>query len=180
MRLPVNRDDWIDLADGAWRASTPFILVVPLIAVMALPVHLPWHPWMPQLGLAAVMYWVTIKPEWMPPLAAMVLGLLQDFWLGSPLGLMMIVYGLTAAFLSAQITFFLARPFHIGWGVLALMIVAIAFLLWLATSAILGQNLPLGGFLLQAGLTILMMPLLFFLLALCLTRLLDRRRSLGL
>lgn len=175
MRLPRTRAELAESFDLGWRALTPAVLVLPMLALMALPIALPMQAWTPQLGLLAVMFWSTQKPDWMPPLAAMALGLLHDLWLGTPLGLMMLVYGAVALTLSAQLKFFLARPFGVRWAVLSAIIAGIELLLWCAASATVGVLVPVRGFAAQAGLTILLMPLMFYLLSHCLGRLLDRR-----
>jgi rod shape-determining protein MreD len=175
VRLPRTTAEWLSLFDLSWRVITPTILVLPLIALMALPIDLAWQPWMPQFGLIAVMFWVIHRPNWMPPLAAMALGLVQDVWCGSPLGLMMFIYGMVAALLPTQNLFFQARPFHTCWAILAALLIVIEILLWAGTSAMIRQVLPLWGFALQAALSIAMVPPVHLCLTFCHARLADRR-----
>jgi rod shape-determining protein MreD len=174
IRVLRNRLEWADLADQSWRAATPAVLAVPAIALMALPLHVPLQPWAPQLGLLCVIFWSTQKPQWMPALAAMALGLLQDLWMGSPLGLMMLINGLVALLLSAQLVYFLSRPFLTVWAVVGIVIALAGALMWAISCAAAGQWLPVAGFLVQAVLTMAMAPIMFYGLSICLARLLDR------
>lgn len=79
--------------DGVARQSIPFALALLLVLMSALPAALPaFREAGPSWVLIAVFYWSVYRPDLMPVQAAFVLGLLQDFLLGTPPGLSALIY----------------------------------------------------------------------------------------
>jgi rod shape-determining protein MreD len=66
----------------------PFLMAVMLVVLVNLPVSFTGHlvP-APSLALAAVYYWVLVRPDLMPPVAVFMTGLLEDILSGGPPGL---------------------------------------------------------------------------------------------
>lgn len=84
-----------------FAALLPLLLSVGLVVLVNLPVSLTGRllP-APVLALASVYYWVLVRPDLMPPAAALLVGLLEDILSGGPPGLW--AAGFLAAFLLAD------------------------------------------------------------------------------
>jgi rod shape-determining protein MreD len=84
-----------------FAALLPLLLSVALVVLVNLPVSLTGRllP-APVLALAAIYYWVLVRPDLMPPAAVLVVGLLEDVLSGGPPGLW--AAGFLAAFLLAD------------------------------------------------------------------------------
>src|SRR6185312_3601712 len=69
-------------------AMMPLLLAIGLVLLVNLPVSLTGRllP-APVLALAAVYYWVLVRPDLMPPPAVFIVGLLEDVLSGGPPGL---------------------------------------------------------------------------------------------
>jgi rod shape-determining protein MreD len=75
------------------RQSVPFALALLLVLMSALPATLPvFRQAAPWWVLIAVFYWSVYRPDLMPVQAAFVLGLLQDFLIGTPPGVSALLY----------------------------------------------------------------------------------------
>jgi rod shape-determining protein MreD len=69
-------------------ALLPLILALALVVLVNLPVSLTGRLFpAPILALAAVYYWVLVRPDLMPPGAVFIVGLLEDVLSGGPPGL---------------------------------------------------------------------------------------------
>jgi rod shape-determining protein MreD len=82
----------------AFAAVLPFTICLSLVVLVNLPVSLTARllP-APALALAAMYYWVLVRPDLMPPVAVFVIGLFEDLLSGGPPGLW------AAGFLSAYL-----------------------------------------------------------------------------
>jgi rod shape-determining protein MreD len=105
---------------NSWRLTAPTGTTIASLLVMLLPLWLP-GPIMPQMGLLGVSVWVLNRRELMPPLAMFVIGLVQDLWLGAPLGLNALLLMTAGLVLSSQALVFAARPFSFAWAMMVLV-----------------------------------------------------------
>ena len=69
----------------------------------------------PALPLIAVFYWTLYRPDLMPPVAAFVIGLLQDILGGLPLGVSACVLVGVHAAVNTQRRFFIGKSFAVVW-----------------------------------------------------------------
>ena len=113
----LTREEKQQRLSGSWRLALPTFFTIFTLLIMLLPVWVP-GPLMPQMGLLGVTYWVLNRRSLMPPVSMFLIGLVQDLWLGTPLGLnalLLLAFGLT---LSGQAHVFASRPFSFGWLVM--------------------------------------------------------------
>jgi rod shape-determining protein MreD len=140
------------------RAAAPTLATMASLALMALPIWLS-GPILPNLAVLGVFYWSTHRPEWMPPWAAFLIGLLLDVWLGQPLGLNAALLAVMAAILNSQALVFLSRPFGFAAAVFVPLMVVYQLLAWWLGTLVTAMPLPLTPMLVQTMTTILVLPL---------------------
>jgi rod shape-determining protein MreD len=142
-------------------AMMPLLLAIGLVLLVNLPVSLTGRllP-APVLALAAVYYWVLVRPDLMPPPAVFIVGLLEDVLSGGPPGLW--AAGFLAAYLLAdRQRETLAGLSGIGaiLGFAGSMLVAAATAYCLAW-AIYWRAAPLAPLFLETVITVLFYPLI--------------------
>jgi rod shape-determining protein MreD len=140
----------------SWRLLAPTLATIATLLLMMVPI---WQqgPILPQFGLLGVCYWATNRPDLMPAFSAFLIGLLQDLWLGLPLGVNASLLMLAALVLSSQHLVFVSRPFSFAWLMLAPVCVIYAGGSWLL-SALGGQTTHASYLLVQVCSTLLMFP----------------------
>lgn len=142
----------------SWRLAAPTAFTIATLLLMMLPV---WRhgPILPQFGLLGICYWATNRPGLMPAFAAFIIGLVQDLWLGMPLGVNASLLMLVALVLASQNLVFASRPFSFAW----LMMVPITLLYsvgsW-ALGAFGGRQSDFHMLLVQSGATLLVFPII--------------------
>jgi rod shape-determining protein MreD len=153
----LNRDEKQQRLMRSWRLFAPTLATIATLLLMMLPI---WQrgPILPQFGLLGVFYWATQKPDLMPAFAAFFIGLVQDMWLGMPLGVNASLLMLTALILASQSFVFASRPFSFAWLVMLPVVILYALGSW-ALSAFGGRASDIVMLLAQAGTTVLMFPL---------------------
>ncbi len=113
---------------------TPFVLSALLVMFSATPIYLPTYgPAAPNLALIAVFYWTIYRPDLMPAIAVLVLGLWQDLLIGSPFGINAITLLLVHGAIVYQRTFFQGKSFAIVWWAFGLTAAIAALVFWLIT-----------------------------------------------
>jgi rod shape-determining protein MreD len=140
----------------SWRLVAPTFATIATLLLMMLPL---WQqgPILPQFGLLGVCYWATQKPDLMPAFAAFFIGLVQDLWLGMPLGVNAALLMLTALILANQSFVFASRPFSFAWLVMVPITILYALGSWVL-SAFGGRPSHILMLLAQACTTWLMFP----------------------
>jgi rod shape-determining protein MreD len=156
------------------RMAVPGLVTALSILIMALPFGFPTQA-LPQVALLGVIYWSCTRPDLMPPIAAFLIGLLQDLWLGTALGVNAALLALTAFLLRSQILVFVSRPFGFTWAVATGFVVVYQFLSWSLAALADPPTRPLVGFALQALTSIALYPLAAQLHARLQRRVIDRR-----
>lgn len=152
----LGSEEKLALVGRSWRYLAPTFAICLSLGLMLLPIWVP-VPIMPQLGLLGVLYWTTYSLNLMPPGAAFVIGLLQDMWLGQPLGLNASLLALFAWVLGGQFNVYASRPFRFGW-LFAIPVVFIYELLTWSLTRLFSQTCELQQMLWQVGSTLLAYP----------------------
>ena len=131
------------LVGGLWPLLVPGFSVIVLMLVLLMPT-LPQAPWLPSLGLGAVLFWTIHQPRGMPPALVFLLGCLQDLWTGMPLGPSALGWLLIAVVVRTQLLVFQSRPFRFEWMVLLPTIGLALALLWILADMATPQSLSAG------------------------------------
>jgi rod shape-determining protein MreD len=140
----------------SWRLTAPTFATITTLLLMMLPMWQP-GPILPQFGLLGVCYWATQKPDLLPAFAAFFIGLMQDLWLGMPLGVNASLLMLIALILANQSVVFASRPFSFAWLAMAPITFLYALGSW-ALGAFCGRYSDILMLLAQACITWLMFP----------------------
>lgn len=145
---------------------TPFVVSLVLILLSAIPIQVPAVGAVaPNLGLVAVFYWTVYRPDLMPAIAVLPLGLWQDLLNGAPMGLnaltLLIVYGVIVF----QRTFFRGKSFLVVWWAFGLTAAFAAFVFWLAVIGWHFRYVDPTPLALQVVLTLTVFPFLYWLLS---------------
>ncbi len=155
----------------SWRLAAPTLVTIATLLLMMLPIWIQ-GPLLPQMGLLGVSYWAINRPALMPAVAAFSIGLMQDLWLGMPLGVNASLLMLVTLSLAGQHLVFLSRPFSFAWLVI-LPVTALYALASAGLTALAGQSTPMMPLLLQTVITILLFPLTTWLHARVQRRIVD-------
>lgn len=147
------------------RSLVPITTTALLILVAELPLPLPFYgvaaPWLPLMG---VYYWSILRPDLMPRSAVFAVGLLQDFLMGTPLGLSAVIYLLAHAALVTKRRFLVGRPFWIFWWGFALVALAGTVLAWALVSLLNGTLIRLPTLVFGLFVTIAAFPMIAWLM----------------
>lgn len=132
------------------RAATPTVLGLFGVALLALPLRLGegLAP-TPILPLVVIFFWSVYGPSFLPAASVFLIGLLQDFLSGGPLGLWPAVYLTTQYIVLSQRSYFLGREQRVVLIGFAFAAAGAALLMWLVMSLMTQTLLPLGGVALQ-------------------------------
>lgn len=122
---------WQNL-DLAARKLTPFLLTLVLVILNLVPLHLPGYAAIsPTFALMAVYYWALHRPSLLPSGAVFIIGLLQDFLSGGPIGqnaaILILVYFVAVS----QARFFYGKSFFVVWWGFMMVSLGAALLEWL-------------------------------------------------
>lgn len=145
---------------------TPFVVSLALIMLSVILIHVPAIGSVaPNLGLIAVFYWTVYRPDLMPAIAVLPIGLWQDLLNGSPIGLngltLLIVYGVIVF----QRVFFRGKSFLVIWWAFGLTAAFAALVFWLAVIAWHLRYVDPTPLMFQVVLTLTVFPFLYWLLS---------------
>lgn len=155
-----NRLDII--ARGLFPAFSVFILLLMNLLPISIPLLSTASPALPVM---AIFYWSVNRPDLLTALTAFFLGLLQDLLMGLPLGVSSLVLLLVQAGSASQGRFFHNKPFIVMWWGFALVAVPALLVQWLLSSALIGTFLPITSTLISYVLTVVLFPLVAWVLA---------------
>ena len=125
---------WVRLDLWA-RNITPAGLTFLLILATVLPTHLPGYARVtPILALISVYHWAVYRPHLLPAWAVFILGLLQDFLSGAPIGINVLVFLTVQWLVLSQRQFLVGKSFLIYWFGFALVALVAAGEMWLLAS----------------------------------------------
>ena len=159
-------DTALERLDRSVRSLAPFVISVILIMFSTLPFYLPGYGQIGiQVGLVSVFYWSIYRPDLFPSVAALALGLWQDFLAGSPLGLQALIFLLANWAIVSQRKFFQGKSFSVVWWGFSTVVMITAAFSW-AVVCLLNLTLinPLAAAF-QALLTIGAFPFMSWILA---------------
>ncbi len=141
----------------------PLIVGIILSSLMLLPIGtgVSTIP-MPHFALMCVFYWSCSRPLLMPYGATAIMGFILDLWLEVPLGLNVLILVLARLFVMNQIKYFNGKSLLVYMGVFSVMCSGLFALMWVITSIIKGQFMPLEPMFYQLLLTLLLYPVVGF------------------
>lgn len=146
---------------GTARNAGPFLLAALLVLLFRLPVQTDGLGWaMPHVTLAFVYYWNLHNQEAIPVTALFLLGLIEDFASGAPLGTSPMILISVYVILANQRRFFKNRSFAVGWAGFAIVAAPAMAFSWLLESFYRGQPMPVGPMFLSLVITIAAYPIL--------------------
>jgi rod shape-determining protein MreD len=126
----LTRDERMELVIRSWRLTVPALAILVSIYLMAAPVWLP-APILPQLALLGVITWSIRRPDLVRVGIAFLLGLIQDLWLGGPVGVEASLFALIAVVLAGQQLVFVTRPFRFEWLSVSVIVLVHQLAVWL-------------------------------------------------
>lgn len=145
---------------------TPFALALVLVLGSSVPLRLPtFGPVAPNLALIAVFYWTIYRPDLLPGVAVLLLGLWQDILVGAPLGLNAVTLLLVHGAIVLQRTFFQGKSFPVIWWAFGLTAALAAGVFWLLTMGYHAAVVDPFPLLFQCALTTAVFPFLTWLFA---------------
>ncbi|HXI86763.1 MAG TPA: rod shape-determining protein MreD [Parvularculaceae bacterium] len=141
------------------RAAAPTALGLLGVLLLALPLRLGegYIP-TPLLPLIVVFFWSIYGPSYMPAAGVFIIGLIQDFLTGGPLGLWPAVYLVVQFIALSQRSYFAGREQTVVWLGFAFAAAVAALILWLVMSLMSGALLPVWGLAAQMTATIVLYP----------------------
>lgn len=143
------------------RGFGPFALAMLLVLLIRLPVQTDGLGWaMPHVTLTFVYYWIVHNQKAIPVLALFLLGLIEDFASGAPLGMNPMILITVYVLLANQRRFFINRSFGVCWAGFAIIASAALAFSWLLESFYRGQPMPVGPLFLSLVVTIAAYPIL--------------------
>ena len=153
------------------QASRWASYLVPLATTFALtlfgvlPLPIPYYGVVaPSLTLIAVYYWMVFRPDLMPSLGLFAIGIVNDALAGAPLGVSPLIYLVIQVAIVSQRRFLVGQPFWMLWSGFALLVPPATLFEWSALSLLREAPLPPLSAMTAALLTILLFPLLAYVL----------------
>ena len=113
----------------------------------------------PSFTLIAIFIWILVRPSLMPPVAVFILGLLQDLFWGSPVGLWAAVFLVASVITLSQRQFLSGRSFGFTWAVFGIVTVVCEVLAWVIASVYYLTPMPVLPILSQIILSFAIYPL---------------------
>lgn len=133
---------WQNL-DLAARKLTPFLLSLVLVVLNLVPLHLPGYAAIsPSFALMAVYYWALHRPSLLPSGAVFIVGLLQDFLSGGPIGQNAAVLVVVYIIAVSQARFFYGKSFFVVWWGFLVVSLGVATMEWIIASLFAARMLP--------------------------------------
>ncbi len=147
------------LSQLAWRAL-PLVLTIILMMAVNVPLHLlQGDVPAPNVALTSIFFWTMHGASFMPPWFVFIIGAVQDFMSGMPLGFSIVVFLLSYGFTLTQRVFFKGRTGIGDWLGFALVASVSAGVSWVLGMIMFEQWLDPVDLLLQIGMTLLFYPL---------------------
>lgn len=145
--------------------AMPFFLAIFFVLINALPLGIPeFSRVIPFLSIILVYYWSIYRPDLFSAWMALIVGLLQDFLGGGPVGLMaLILLGVQGICLS-QRRIVLSGGFLTGWGAFGIICSAAAAAIWIISSLYYVNVFSVIPVLAQCFLTVALYPLVAWIL----------------
>ncbi|MBR7158297.1 MAG: rod shape-determining protein MreD [Alphaproteobacteria bacterium] len=150
-----------ELAKKVFYLTAPFLLVVFLELVGALPIHMPaFSSVAPPLALIPVYYWAVHAPWRFGMFQAFFSGLLLDILFMLPLGINALIFTLLYYFLNRLRRFIAGKPFYVSWLGFALFGTVALMAEWFLVSLSSRQFIGFAGVLISDVFMIVVYPLI--------------------
>lgn len=151
----------IEWARSSLRRCAPAVALLGAVFATLVPFHLgalgvsvP----MPLLPMIVVFLYAVYAPTALPTWAVFCVGLVHDFLYGGALGVWASVYVALQFLVATQRDYFRGRVFHVIWLAFVLALVAVAPLLWIERSMLVGRFLSVWPLMGQFVATAIMYP----------------------
>ena len=147
--------------DLAARKLTPFLLSVVLVILNLIPLQLPGYAAVsPHFALMAVYYYALHRPSLLPSGAVFLIGLLQDFLSGGPIGQNAAILILVYVVAVSQARFFYGKSFFVVWWGFMMVSLGVAAAEWLIACLLSGSLLAPEAALFECAMNIAAYPIL--------------------
>ena len=139
--------------------AAPLAVALGGVLILALPLRL-FESAVPTplIPLLAIYHWSARTPDRIPAPAVLLIGLLQDFLLGAPIGLFACAYLAVRWLVLSQDDFLHGRDRMTLWGGFALASAAATLILWISASASAGRIASIAPAAYQMAFTVLLYP----------------------
>lgn len=149
----------------ALRNLLPSLLTLLAALLACVPLRMPFDfAVVPDFALMAVFYWTLYRPDLLPVVTIFVIGLLQDLLLGGIVGVTPIMLICCHAVLLNQRRIFLGKPFALSWWGFAVVALAAEAFQWTVHGMVVARIPDILPSLVQAVATVLLFPLVVWLL----------------
>jgi len=163
MRMPLTQ-----LLDELARRLVPFALSVLLVLAGTLPWPVPnYADIAPSFSIMVVFFWTITRPDLMPNIAALAIGLVEDVMQGAPLGFNAMVMLIACGLARSQQPHIAGRPFALHWAAFVIIATLAELLRWALLSAIASGFVGLAPVSLHLLMTVAVYPVLAWVLTRC-------------
>ena len=141
------------------RAALPTLAAM-LVAILAnLPYGIDIGTTVPPLlTLIVVFFWLSRRPNLLPPVVVFFIGLWHDLLVGAPVGLTSMLLLVVRAAVTEQNIIVFAQSFILGWVGFAALCLLVSLVEWLVVSWLASTLFSVGPFMQQVLLSILVYP----------------------
>ncbi|MCD6034762.1 MAG: mreD [Rickettsiales bacterium] len=151
---------WASL-DTSSRYLAPKLLAVSLVVLGFVPLHIPViSHFIPLVDIIVIYYWTIYRPDMMPHWFVFLLGVLQDIFLGFPIGISAFINLIFWMVLITQRRLFMKEPFVIIWVVFLVFSFGVALLKWAVMMVFMQEFVVPDIVALQWLLTVALYPLI--------------------
>lgn len=152
--------------DALLRYGTAYLLLVLMfmLSVVTIP-FLPVGAFKISFFLIALYYWSVYRPRFILPWLAFASGFLIDVLAGFPLGLNAFLYVAVQAVIISQRRLLTVQNFFIIWAGFAVVMVLVSLAQWIVMGMFIGKNVSIYSLSLEAGMSILMYPVVALILS---------------
>jgi len=98
-----------------------------------------------QLFLITLYYWSTYRPTLLPLWLVLIMGIIMDALIGSPLGLNALLLGMVRLWTTDQRRFLMAQSFFVNWIIFSLMAILYYLAQWATHSLFVLKILSVNG-----------------------------------
>ncbi len=146
---------------GIAKALTPTLIGLAGVLALSLPIRL-FEGTIPTplIPLIVIFFWSLYGPDYVPSVSTFLIGLLQDFMLGGPLGVWTTAYLVTQYMIINQRSYFQGREQHVVWLGFLIAALTAGLMVWGAMSMFSGQWLSIWPMLGQVLVTFAFYPVL--------------------
>lgn len=116
----------------------------------------------PSLPLVAIYYWAVHRPDLMPRIAVLLIGLAIDIFHATPFGATALAYVLVHEVVVRNRRHVAGKPFWALWAGMAGAAVAVYAIQWALTSAFQGMAVPYHALVSQIGISVALFPWLIW------------------